>query len=90
MPVSIKIFEEPATTNFTKVTLGKLDIWFSYQTPIAFLEGQKVTAIDASALTRTTQRHVNIVEPDFNSRVPQTEFHLRLQAAIVAACKEIR
>jgi hypothetical protein len=90
MPLSLRIVAEPATTNLTKLTLGTLDIWYSYQTPIGFLVGRNVTVRDVSVFATTTKRHANIIEPDHNRRIAPDEFLARLQAAIVTACLEIR
>jgi hypothetical protein len=67
--------------NFSLVTLGPLDIWFSYKTPIAY-------RLDAGIVARkndwgpTTGRHLNAVGVDHADRLDGDVFTSQLHTIL--------
>lgn len=69
-------------TNFYKVHLGNLTIWFSYSTPIAFDTG-RVRAVRSNAWEATTGKHLNLIDDGARrDRISGDEFESRLQQVI--------
>jgi hypothetical protein len=62
--------------NFTRVAIGKICFYFSYQTVVAFY-------FDEDLWSTTTGKHINAVCNDKSKRLPRHEFEARLQAALV-------
>lgn len=88
MSLPLKL-EPTQTPNLTQLTLGSLVVFYSYQSPIAFLQNKQVVALDASTLSRISGRHVSILEPDFNARLSPTDFHAKLKVAMIAAAAQV-
>ena len=62
------------------VTFPQGKVWFSYETPIAFLDfksGKKV--VTQNIWNNTTGKHLNWINPDKKSRVPNDVFNEQLQ-----------
>ena len=51
-------YGERPNPNRTTVTLGRLTIWFSYRTPIAFRIGDTPAVISENIWSRTTAQHI--------------------------------
>ena len=51
---------KPMGANLTAVFLGETEIWFSYETPIAF-RSPKGTFATAEKFSATTSRHMNAI-----------------------------
>jgi hypothetical protein len=86
LPIKLALTE---IKNVTQMTLGSLTVFYFYQTPIAYHEHKKLTAIDGGVLTPMTKRHIHALEPDFNARIAHSEFLEKLKAAMTTACVEI-
>ena len=68
-------------TNALRVDIGRLSIWFSYQTPVAFDDGTG-TVCRVNDWKQTTGKHLNAIEPNHKSRVSGAEFENRLCAML--------
>ncbi len=88
MSLPLKI-EPTQTPNMTQLQFWSLVVFYSYQSPIAFLENKQVVALDAGKLSKMSGKHVGILEPDYNARLNSTEFHARLRAALISAAAEL-
>jgi hypothetical protein len=69
--------------NTAEVTVGKLTVWFSYETPIAFqVEGQR-QVVRENSWGQTTGKHINQIDQgDRKDRVGKNEFEARFQQAM--------
>lgn len=67
--------------NFTRLDMGGLTIFFSYQTPIAFINSQGITA-RKNQWGPTTGKHLNFVSTKQDLRLSGEEFEKRLQEAM--------
>ncbi|MFW6129862.1 MAG: hypothetical protein ACOC56_01685 [Atribacterota bacterium] len=63
--VSIKNLDR----NFMLVTMGDVSVWFSYETPVAFLKQGQKKVVRKNEWSTTTGKHINKLEPDKNKRV---------------------
>lgn len=63
--------------NNIKIRLGKLELYFSYDTIVAFQIGETLI-VSENTHGKTTGRHLNIIEPDKTKRLPRAEFEQRL------------
>jgi len=73
---------EQLAPNFTRVEVGDVTIWFSYEIPIAlrgFLGG---TIIRRNVWGTTTGRHLNVIDRDHSKRLSSEEFEVLLAAAL--------
>ena len=66
--------------NFTRLDMGEITIYFSYQTPIAFIKDHGLT-IRENNWGPTTGKHLNYVNST-SERVPTVQFDSLLQAAL--------
>lgn len=68
--------------NFTEVTVGPIDLTFSYRTVIAFRgPGEPSLVVSENCWGPTTGKHLNYVS-DRAGRVPRGEFEARLSAML--------
>jgi hypothetical protein len=68
--------------NTLLVRVGKIELYFSYETVIAFwLQGQGLTICE-NVWTRTTGKHLNWINPDKNIRLPYDDFVIKLNNAL--------
>ncbi len=82
--------EPTQINNLTQLRVGSLVVFYSYQTPIMFLDGEQKTVRDVSDQSVQTKTHVNKLEPEFGFRQPSAEFLVNLEAAMrktIAALK---
>lgn len=56
------------TSNFNKVTIGNLTMWFSYETMVAFQFLEKLV-VHQNDWTTTTGKHLNLISADKKLRV---------------------
>ncbi|MFA5149071.1 MAG: hypothetical protein WC491_08120 [Candidatus Omnitrophota bacterium] len=63
--------------NTQLVTIGDLEIFFSYSTPVAYRTSSEFI-ISENAWSTTTGRHLNIIHPDKTRRVPREVFEQKL------------
>lgn len=81
MPKLVKIehLSQTCYPKAFKVNVGRLVLWFSYHSIIAFeYDGQLV--ISENAWSNTTGRHLNRISRDKKIRVPREEFLQRLDS----------
>ena len=64
--------------NFTKVTVGDVDFWFSYETCIAFWVRSAGLVISENVWSNTTGKHLNKIGDKF-LRIPHADFERKLQ-----------
>lgn len=65
-------------TNMYQLEHGTLTIWFSYETPIAFLTSQLFVARQ-NEWGPTTGKHLNVIGANSQGRIPGPEFEARLK-----------
>ena len=63
------------------VDIGPIEVYFSYQTPIAFRYRHGLVCSE-NAWSTTTGKHLNWIQPDKKQRVPHEEFKRLLQEAL--------
>ena len=56
------------------VSIGELDIYFSYTTPVAFRSPEGGLTCRVNVWGPTTGKHLNAIEPDKSKRVPSEHF----------------
>ena len=66
----------------THVTLGALDVWFSYSTAVAFWVAGERLVISENVWGPTTGRHLNAIDTDKDIRIPRAEFEAKLNATM--------
>lgn len=77
-------------SNGCSVTIGRLTIWYSYRTPIAFELGSQVRAVRQNDWGPTTGRHLNAIDGGSKAtRLPGDEFQRQLSDAIRAVGAEV-
>lgn len=84
MALPLKL-EATQTNNLTQVRLCSLVIFYSYHTPIAYMEGGKMTVRDVREQSMQTKKHTTVLEPDIGFRQPPEEFLANLEAAMKRA-----
>lgn len=85
---SVKTYGEYSSDNYgahcLKVSLPEIEIYFSYETPVAFwLAGTGLTVCQNEWGT-TTGKHLNWIDPDHSKRIPADEFASRLESALTS------
>jgi len=66
------------TVNKNYINVNGLEIWFSYETPVAFQKaGERY--VRENEWSTTTGRFLNELEPDKNKRVKSEEFEKMLR-----------
>lgn len=72
--------------NFTRVTVGNLSLWFSYETPIGFQVGDGSKVVRRNDWGTTTGRHLNYLdggsEAAKSARLGTPGFQTELNAAL--------
>lgn len=84
MNVSIKSYREPKASNAQAVTIGKLVLYFSYETIVAFHphDGKPVRVIE-NAWGPTTGRHLNVIDGgDKKTRLNAEDFQTALDETL--------
>lgn len=72
--------------NTIKVSIGRLTLWFSYQTLVAFQMGWENKVVCRNVWTTTTGKHLNWIDGGRKEdRVSPDEFNATLQA-VMAEC----
>jgi hypothetical protein len=68
--------------NLTRVDVGDLTLWFSYETPVAYLAPGEERQVSENVWSATTSRHLNDIDGGTKEakarRVPHTLFTHRL------------
>lgn len=65
-----------------RVDLGTLTFYYSYQTIIAYSDGQDGLVCSENQWGVTTGKHLNWIQPDKKSRIKADKFNEMLEAAI--------
>lgn len=65
------------------VTLGSLEVYFSYKTPVAFNDGSGIVC-RVNDWKQTTGKHLNAIQPDKSKRIPGDEFENKLAEVLKA------
>ncbi len=72
--------------NFTRVTVGPLELWFSYETIIAFRDerqSQRGTRVIVNYWYATTGKHLNYIDHGNKAaRLDHEDFALELKQAL--------
>lgn len=67
-----------------KFSLGEIDVYFSYQTPVAFSSPKTGLVCRKNDWSTTTSKHLNAIEPDKKKRIDGAVFEKAL--AKLTAC----
>lgn len=69
--------------NFTCVTVGDLDLWFSYRTVVGFRSGWGTIVVSENLWGPTTGKHLGMIgSGDKRDRLPRDEFEAKLSEAL--------
>lgn len=61
--------------NAARLDLGEVEIWFSYETPIAFRLAGGTPVVSENVWSTTTGKHLNLIDGgDKKGRLPHAEF----------------
>ncbi len=71
------------SNNLTRVYLGNLVLWFSYETVVAFHVPGQPRVVSENVWSQTTGRHLNEISADKSARVPHDEFTRKLGEVMV-------
>ena len=75
---------EQIKPNFTKINVGALTVWFSYETPIAFKVDGQPRVVRENIWSTTTGKHLNSIDGGTKTakaeRVSSVEFDRALEA----------
>ena len=64
------------------VDLGEIELWYSYDTVIAYRDLQDGLTIRQNDWSTTTGKHLNWIDPDKSKRITGAEFETKLHAAL--------
>ncbi len=64
------------------LAIGSLEVWFSYQTPVAFRTAHTGLVIRENDWAQTTGKHLNAIDPDHKRRISGEEFEERWQSIL--------
>lgn len=82
---TIRSYGEYSSENYgahsLKVSLPEIEIYFSYETPVAFWFAGRLT-VCRNDWGVTTGKHLNWINPDHSTRIPQDEFTAKLSVAL--------
>lgn len=75
--------------NLSRVSMGDVTVWFSYETPIAFEVKGEGIIVSRNVFGSTTGKHINFVkgEAEDVTQVGEVEFRVRLESATPSAPK---
>lgn len=66
--------------NLTRIYVGDLVLWFSYETIVAFREPGQPRVVSENVWSNTTGRHLNAIDNgDKRNRVPHDVFQQKLE-----------
>ena len=75
---------EQIKPNFTRINVGALTVWFSYETPIAFKVDGQPRVVRENIWSTTTGKHLNSIDGGGTEakaeRVSSVEFNRALDA----------
>lgn len=76
--MSIQIAHPTNRPNFTRVTVGSLTLWFSYETIVGFHTPTLGTVASENVWGNTTGKHLNYFS-DRSQRLPRADFLAALE-----------
>lgn len=68
--------------NSLKVTTEHIELWYSYETIIAYRDFQDGLVVSKNDWGLTTGKHLNWINSDKERRLPYDKFYPKLQAAL--------
>jgi hypothetical protein len=71
-----------ARPNFTEVRIGRVRLWFSYETPIALYTPDLGTVVRENEWGPTTGKHLNHIDGHSEGRVSGEEFQRKLDMVL--------
>jgi len=77
-------------TNSMRVTIGSLTLYFSYETVIAFRDGENGLQVIQNRWGPTTGKHLNLIDGgNISKRLPEKEFNEMLKRTLIAHNLEV-
>jgi len=73
----MKQISQRSNANYLSVSIGKITLFFSYNTVIAFRDGYDLV-IRENSWGCTTGKHLNWIDDDKSKRIPSGEFEKKL------------
>lgn len=64
--------------NFTRIDVGPVRFWVSYETIVAFHAPGEGTVVSENVWSQTTGKHLNLIDSDHSSRLAHEDFEGRL------------
>lgn len=83
--VRLRNMNENTARNFNMVEVGNLDLYFSYETVVAFRSPKTGLVISENVWSSTTGKHLNWINPDKDRRVKHEEFEKLLKETLEGA-----
>ena len=77
MSVEISHYCNNTNPNDIMVSIGRLDLFFSYETIVAFRDDE-LSCCRVNSWGPTTGKHLNAIQPDKSERVPGEQFEKML------------
>ena len=72
--MTVKLYYPNRNTKQITVEIGDLDLYFSYNTIVAFRSPHSGFVISENIWSMTTGRHLNEIDPDKTKRINNTKF----------------
>lgn len=82
--MTVKIQYPNRSTKSLTVTIGNLDLYFSYETLVAFSSDRVGFWISENVWSMTTGRHLNEIHPDHKIRSPNNLFENKVAEMLKA------
>ena len=76
--MTVKLYYPNRNTKQITVEIGDLDLYFSYNTIVAFRSPFSGFVISENIWSMTTGRHLNEIDPDKTKRINNTKFLIKL------------
>jgi len=81
--VRLRNMNENGAKNFNKVEIGDLELYFSYETPVAFRTSKTGLVVSENIWGSTTGKHLNWLDGGRKQhRIPNDEFEKQLNELI--------
>ena len=83
--VSISNYGNYSSDNYRSsrvVSIGSLDLYFSYDSVVAFRDSNTGLVIRENDWSKTTGRHLNAINPDHSIRIKSEEFEKKLNKCL--------
>lgn len=81
--VRLRNMNENSARNFNKVEIGDLELYFSYETPVAFRTSKTGLVVSENIWGSTTGKHLNWLDGGRKEcRIPNDEFEKQLNELI--------